>query len=230
MIVVIGGTGILGNSLKSSDETLICLNSEFDVFEFTKLEKKLDELNPSIIIHCAAIKSEKVIIEPIKSINVNIIGTSNISKYCIEKNKRLVYISTDYIYSGKKGMYKEEDEILPFNIYAWTKLGGESSVMLVKNHLIIRTSFGESKFPYKSAFTNLITSKDYVDIISPMILKSAKSNLKGILNIGTEPKSIYEFALRRNVVESSTLSDSKNFSLNTNRYERIFGNHNLSNL
>lgn len=223
MIVVIGGTGILGKSLKLIDENLICLNSEFDVFEFTKLEKKLDELNPSIIIHCAAIKSEKVVNEPILSINVNIIGTSNISKYCIEKNKRLVYISTDYIYSGKKGMYKEDDEILPYNVYAWTKLGGESSVKLVENHLIIRTSFGDSKFPYKSAFTNLITSKDYVDVISPMILKSAKSNLKGVLNIGTESKSIYEYAIKRNIVGPNTLSSPKNFSLNTDRYERIFG-------
>lgn len=224
MIVVIGGTGILGSSLKNIDGSLVCLNSEYDVYKFEKLENGLNEIKPEIIIHCAAIKSEKVVENPIESININIVGTSNISKYCLINNIRLVYISTDYVYSGNRGLYSEQDEILPHNLYAWTKIGGESSVKLVPDHLIIRTSFGESNFPYKVAFTNLVTSKDYVDVISPMILTASKSKFIGTLNIGTSPKTMYEYASKRNSVNPTTLEDDKNFSLNTKLYETLFQN------
>jgi len=122
MTVVIGGTGILGKTLKEIDSDLICLNSEYDIFQFDKLKNKLDSINPKLIINCAAIKSERVIENPVESINVNIIGSCNLSKYCIENLIRLVYISTDYVYSGLDGNYSEHDEILPSNLYAWTKL------------------------------------------------------------------------------------------------------------
>jgi dTDP-4-dehydrorhamnose reductase len=225
MTVVIGGTGILGKTLKEIDSDLICLNSEYDIFQFDKLKNKLDSINPKLIINCAAIKSERVIENPVESINVNIIGSCNLSKYCIENLIRLVYISTDYVYSGLDGNYSEHDEILPSNLYAWTKLGGESCVKLVPNHLIIRTSFGETKFPYDIAFDNLITSKDYVDIIAPMILKASNSIFVGTMNIGTEPKSIYEYASKRNQVNKGSLISPKNYSLNTKEYEKLFETH-----
>ncbi len=225
MTVVIGGTGILGKTLKEIDSDLICLNSEYDIFQFDKLKNKLDSINPKLIINCAAIKSERVIENPVESINVNIIGSCNLSKYCIENLIRLVYISTDYVYSGLDGNYSEHDEILPSNLYAWTKLGGESCVKLVPNHLIIRTSFGETKFPYDIAFDNLITSKDYVDIIAPMILKASNSIFVGTMNIGTEPKSIYEYASKRSQVNKGSLISPKNYSLNTKEYEKLFETH-----
>jgi len=137
----------------------------------------------------------------------------------------LVYISTDYVYNGIQGNYKENDPILPHNEYAWTKLGGECSVRLIPNHLIIRTSFGSNLFPYKQAWENQIVSKDYVDIIAPMILKATKSDLIGILNIGTNPKSIYDYAIKKNPsvlpIKKETLL---NFSLNTSKYEKLLNN------
>jgi dTDP-4-dehydrorhamnose reductase len=161
---------------------------------------------------------------PLQAIQTNIIGTANISEYCLINNKRLVYISTDYIYPGEKGDYKETDPILPNNSYAWTKLGGECSVRLVSNHLIIRTSFGSSKFPYPEAWDNQIVSKDYIDVITPMILKSTKSNVIGILNIGTYSKTIFEYASKRNKVHPIKKSTINNFSLNTDKYEQLFFN------
>ena len=224
MIVIIGGTGLLGKELSKNEDTL-ALSSEFDLYEFTKLKEVLDINKPDIIINCAAIKSEKVDEYPIEAINLNIIGSANISKYCIENNIRLVYISTDYVYPGDVGNFKESDNLNPQNNYAWTKIAGESSTKLVKNHLIIRTSFGDSIFPYKYAFDNLYTSKDYVDIIAPMIFKVSTSNTIGTINVGTEKKSIFDYANRRNMVPSSTMSTDKDFSLNIqkiiNLYERI---------
>jgi dTDP-4-dehydrorhamnose reductase len=220
-IFVIGGTGILGSELKKIDNDIICVGSEYDIYEFTKLKEKLDQENPDIIINCCAIKSQNVDNNTILAINVNIIGASNISKYCIENNKRLVFISTDYVYSGETGNYSESDHLLPVNNYAWTKLSGEVSTRLVSNHLIVRTSFG-GKFEHKKAYKNLYTSKDYVDIIAPMILKSIKSNFIGIINIGTSKKNIYEYAKNRlKNVDYDFLRTSKDFSLNTKLYESL---------
>ena len=85
-IFAIGGTGILGSELKKIDNEIICVGSEYDIYEFTKLNEKLDQEDPDIIINCCAIKSQNVDSNPILAINVNIIGSSNISKYCIENN------------------------------------------------------------------------------------------------------------------------------------------------
>lgn len=177
----------------------------------------MEHERPSTIIHCAAIKSEKVDEDPIKAINVNIIGTSNLAKYCIHHNVRLVYISTDYVYPGTTGNYKETDPVLPQNKYAWTKLAGEAAAMLVEDHLIVRTSFGDPVFPYPKAFDNLFVSKDYVDVIAPMIFTLSLSSQKGIINIGTERKSLLEYASRRNSVERSSVQVPKDFSLNTDK-------------
>jgi dTDP-4-dehydrorhamnose reductase len=221
MVVVIGGTGILGREFQKIRSDFIYLNSDFDIFDFSDLEKKLDEINPKIIINCAAIKSEEVDRKKVDSINVNIIGSANLSKYCIKNDIRLVYISTDYVYPGKTGNYNEEDLVYPFNNYAWTKLGGETSVRLVTNHLIVRTSFGISDFPHVTAYDNLYTSKDYVDLIAPMILDVTESELVGLINIGTNRKSIFEYASVRNIITSSKMDTTRDFSLDVSKYKKF---------
>ena len=60
-----------------------------------------------------------------KSIDLNIVGTTNIVKACEQKKTKLVFLSTSYIYPGKKGKYKETDPVLPWNNYGWSKLGAE---------------------------------------------------------------------------------------------------------
>lgn len=217
-IVVIGGTGILGKSLKKINNNLICLGSDKDIFEFKYLEKELDEIKPDIIINAAAIKSENVNKNKEKSINVNIIGSANIAKYCLNNNIKLVYISTDYVYRGTKGNYNEFDDLYPKNLYAWTKLAGEVPVRMVEKHQIIRTSFGEDTFPYEFAYDNLFTSKDYVDIISKLILDVIEKDFCGIINVGTERKSIYEYATRKNKIEKKSLPIQEDYSLDTNLY------------
>jgi dTDP-4-dehydrorhamnose reductase len=224
-IVVTGKNGLLSSELQNIDSNITGLNSnDYDITD-PNIFYKLEEINPDIIIHAAAITNlTEVINDPILSINTNIIGTANITKYCYKYNKRLVYISTDYIYPGENGNYSESDPILPHNKYAWTKLGGECSVILLDNYLIIRTSFGSSNFSYEQAWENQIVSKDYVDIIAPKILKASISDVKGILNIGTNPKTMFEYASKRNNIKKALLNNKTNFSLNTDKYEQLFSN------
>ena len=224
-IIITGKKGLLSQELQKIDNSIEALSSiDFNITDFN-IKDKLHNINPDIIIHAAASTNSKTIEQnPLSAIKTNIIGTAFISEYCIKQNKRLIYISTDYIYQGTSGNYSETDPILPYNNYAWTKLGGECSARLVLNHLIIRTSFGSNNFPYSHAWINQIVSKDYVNIIAPMILKAAKSNTNGILNIGTEPKTMFEYASQNNKVSPISKKIPTNFSLSIKKYEQLFCN------
>jgi len=70
-------------------------------------------------------------------------------------------------------------------------------VKTYSNSLIIRTSFCEQVFPYEKAFIDQYTSRDYIDVIAPMILSTAVSNKKGVVHIGTHRKTVYDLAQRR---------------------------------
>ena len=222
-VVITGKSGILSQELQKLYPNLVVLDSfNYNITDHNTIEKII-EINPDIIIHAGAMTNSTIVKNnPVIAINTNIVGTANISNYCIQYKKRLVYISTDYIYEGTVGNYKETDPILPYNEYAWTKLGGECSACLVPNHLIIRTSFGSDKDYYENSWTNQLVSKDYVDVIAPMILKSALSNTTGILNIGTESKSIYEYVQKRNKTNPTQKEIPTNFTLNTEKYEQSF--------
>lgn len=225
-IAITGKSGLLSQELQKLYTDLIVLDSDnYNIID-SNISKKLKLIAPNIIIHAAAITDSNIVKQnPVSAINTNIIGTANICNYCIQSHTRLIYISTDYVYEGTNGNYKETDSVLPYNEYAWTKLGGECSVKLVPNSLIIRTSFGSSKFPYSGAWANQLVSKDYVDVIAPMILNAILSSHIGILNIGTDAKSLYEYAIKRNnYIHPIYNIHVKNFTLNTEKYEQLFSN------
>lgn len=203
-ILLIGGSGLLGKELQKINRDLICpSHKDFDI------TKNISLTDVDIVINAAAFKDNRSIeLDPRTAIETNIMGAARLALACYENNIRYVYISTDYIYKGDRGNYHETDTILPANIYAWTKLGGECSAKAVKNHLIIRTTFGPKEFEYKQAFTDKWTSKDYVDIIAPMILEAALSPLTGVLNLGTERKTLYGHASKRNQVKGVRLGNT----------------------
>lgn len=214
-IILLGGYGMLGIELrKISPDITSPTRSEVDITDFIKLKEYITLHNPDLIINAAAETDNRKIEKfPANALNTNIIGSANVSILCREFGIRLVYLSTDYIYQGNHGNYKESDEILPFNLYAWTKLGGECSTVAVKNHLIIRTSFGKNTFDYPEAFTDKWVSKDYVDVIAPLIYEAALSPLTGVLNLGTERKTLYQYAKERNEsVKPVKISDTNYFT------------------
>lgn len=216
-IAVLGGGGLLAKHLHKCDPNIRLFTKEEVDITNPRSFRLLDLYD--IIIHTAAlIDNTKVNDNRVNFIDTNIVGTSNISNYCIHYDKRLVYISTDYVYDGT-GNHSEEDPVKPYNLYAWSKLGGECSVRFVKNHLIVRTSFGKDEFPYEYGYDNLYTSKDYVDVISPLIMEVSKNNdIQGVINVGTERKSTYDYAIKRNPnVKVNSLEQQKDFSLNTNK-------------
>ncbi len=211
-ILLLGGSGTLGTELQKLNADIVAPSrDELDIWadEDIELEDYIANGNFDIIINAAAeTDNRKIDKNPQKAIWSNIIGAAKLADYCIEYNIRYVYISTDYIYEGTNGNYKETDSIKPFNLYSWTKLGGECSAVCVQNHLIIRTSFGKNQFEYKKAFVDKWTSKDYVDVIAPMILEAALSPITGVLNIGTDRKTLFEYARKRSEVEPVKITDT----------------------
>ncbi len=199
-MLLTGGSGLLGSQLQElSPDMLAPSRAELDITDCYAVSAFIASHDTDVIIHAAAVTNNRDVEDnPTEALEVNIKGTANIALACLKRRTRLVYLSTDYIYKGDKGNYSENDEIKPFNLYAWTKLGGESSVRAVPNHLIIRTSFGAGQFEHDAAFTDKWSSKEYVDVIAPQVLQAAQSPLTGVLNIGSERRSIHEYAKLRN--------------------------------
>ena len=181
------------------------------------------------MIHCGALVSPPKVNEKVdEAIQNNIIGTALLSSICFQRGIKLVYISTDYVFSGEKGNYSETDELLPQNKYAWSKLGGEAAVHMLDNFVIIRLSFGPDLFPYKAAFIDQYTSRETASNIVKKIKKVALSDFKGVINVGTDRKTVYEYALSTGATDIDRISINDmnvkmpvDTSLNTSLYKSI---------
>ena len=86
------------------------------------------------------------------------------------KKVKLIF-STSYVYPGSEGNYKEEDPLLPWNNYGWSKLGAESSVQMYKNSLIIRACMTEKPFTHNFAFTNVMSNFIFHDEFAKIFIK-----------------------------------------------------------
>ena len=197
-ILITGAAGKLGAAVWALlPEAIGATRADFDLSNAAQMSAFLDQ-HPQVttILHCAAMISPPKINEDIaQAIQSNIIGTALLSGECYKRNIRLVYISTDYVFAGQKGMYKETDELLPQNKYAWSKLGGECAVQMLDNYVIIRLSFGPDIFPYKAAFIDQYTSRESASVIAKKIKNIVVSDFKGVIHIGGDRKSVYEYAL-----------------------------------
>ena len=230
-IVITGGTGRFGKILKkdkNKNKLFFPDRKNLDITNFKKIQNYLSNIKPDILVHLAGLSRPMDIHEKDikKSIDLNIIGTANITKACEERNIKLIYFSTNYVYPGKKGNYKEGDNLLPVNNYAWSKLGGEASVQLYKNSLILRVCMTEKPFIHNVAFSNVITSFMYHEDVVKILFKLI--NKTGIINIGGPKMSVYNFAKKENkkVIKKRLLKDNKigmpiNSSMNINKVKKI---------
>mgnify|MGYP003686201177 FL=1 len=192
------------------------------------IEKYLKKSNAKILIHLAGLSRPMVQHEKniTQSINLNIIGTSNIVIACKKLKIKLIYFSTSYIYPGDKGNYKEDDPILPVNNYAWSKLGGESAVQMYNNSLIIRACMTEKPFVHNKALTDVYLNFIFQEEIAKILPKLIK--MKGILNVGGPIQTVYKFACKYNpsVKKISSINIKnviykKKMSMNISKFRKI---------
>ena len=196
-IVFTGGSGRFGRVLQESNfkfKTFFPNKRQLDITSLKSIERYLKKVKPKILVHMAGLSRPMKIHDqnPIKSINLNISGTANITMMCAKYNIKLIYFSTLYVYPCKKGNYTEEDALLPFNNYGWSKLGGETSVHMYKNSLILRICMTEKPFVHKEAFADVKTNFIFHDEVVPIFKKLL--NKKGVINLGGPVKTIFNFA------------------------------------
>ena len=217
-IIFTGGSGEFGKVFKKlnfNKKNIYYPSSKiFDVTNVKKMEKFIKKIKPKFIIHAAAISRPMSLHEKKieKSINTNIIGTSNIVNLCNKYKLKLIYFSTNYVYPPKSGNYKEHHALLPFNNYAWSKLGGECAVQMYKNSLILRICMTQKPFLYKHAYTNLKTNFMFHEEMVKILPKLIKET--GIINVGGKKRSAYNFAKKWNKNTIRAKNKNKNIPIN----------------
>ena len=200
-ILVTGGEGRFAKILKNKKSKFKFIfrnKKQLNILSDKSIRNNIKKFKPDYLMHLAGLSRPMKIHEKNikKSIDLNIIGTANIIKACVEKNLKIIHFSTSYVYQGQKGNYKETDPLLPWNNYGWSKLGAECAVQMYKNSLILRTCMTERPFVHKSAFANVKTNFIYHDDFIKILLKILDK--KGIFNIGGKPQTVYQFAKKEN--------------------------------
>ena len=207
-ILISGGSGNLAKAIVRHNTSHIISapnKSEMDITNPVDLNNMFDSFKPDIFIHAAALTRpmSQHQYKQKQSIQTNIIGTSNAAIACLSRDIKMVYLSTDYVYPGTDGNYKETDPVSPFNDaldgiskYAWSKLGGECAVRLLERYLIIRACICEYPFPHKEAFDDVVKSYIYIPEAARFILKFIELDLKGIINLGGKSRSVYDLCIR----------------------------------
>jgi dTDP-4-dehydrorhamnose reductase len=148
-ILVTGAGGMLGQALvpclESRGHVVTGLTKEdLDVTDFAKVMEAFSGLAPELVIHSAAYtKVDQAESEPDLAYLVNGYGTENVAVACSHLQIPMVYISTDYVFDGKRNSpYTTWDQTAPISIYGKSKLAGETAVQRHLNQFyILRTSW-----------------------------------------------------------------------------------------
>lgn len=219
-ILITGGSGLLGKNLLQiinyeKYKVLAPSSKQLDIVNKNSVDSFFKKNKIDLCIHCAAMtnvpKIEKQFKVTRNALYTNIVGTINVLDSCIDKNIKLCFISTDHVFDGMRGNYRKNDLINPLSKYAKTKASAELAVRTYKNSLIIRTSFFGNDFPYEKAFIDQWSSKDYIDIMAPKILKECLSGKIGISHVYSKKRSLYEIAKIKNInIKKISIKDFNN--------------------
>lgn len=226
-ILVTGGSGLLGSKIVGAAKdkfnvvpthntaSLFPNSIKMDITAEGEVSRILSEFKPDAVIHTAAETNvDKCETDKEHAWRVNIEGTKNIAAACNEMGVKLVYVSTDYVFDGEKGLYKEDDEPNPINYYGRTKLEGERFVQensdnwcIARASVIYGWSRGKENFA-TWLINNLskgVQVKALIDQhVSPtlnvnladMLLEIATKKFTGILHTaGASRASRYDFAV-----------------------------------
>lgn len=197
VLLISGGSGRLASEFRTqggeSGHDVICLGLDrMDITDISSVERAITDHKPDVFIHCAAILDGSRI--PL-ALETNIVGTVNVVIACMEHHVKLIYLSTDYVYSKEQSCHTENDPLLPATSYAWTKLGGECAVRTYSNSLIIRGALCPRPYPHKHAYTDVKKNMIYQGDAAGYILQLLDET--GVVNLGeSELGSLYDFAMR----------------------------------
>ena len=195
--ILILGDGLLGTELRKQTNWDY-ISRKKDNIDFTNLETYCNQLgNYDQIVNCIAY-TKTYNDNKEKHWNTNFAAVCDLVDLCKNNRKKLVHISTDYIYAGSKTCADEDDvPVHCRNWYGYTKLLADGYIRArCLDYLLIRTSFKLNPWPYDNAITTQIGNFDYIDKIAGLIIQLINKNACGVFNVGTEIKTIYDLAER----------------------------------
>jgi len=252
-ILLTGGSGLLGSKIAeiavrkgydiysgyNKHESRFGVPVKLNVCDKAALNKAFKEVKPEVVIHAAALTNvDKCEEDKTLAWKVNVDGTKNICELSKKHKAFLIYVSTDYVFSGEKGLYKETDETSPINYYGVTKLEGEKTIKNIPDEwCIARPSviYGSTPAAGKVNFALWVLEKlkkeepirvitdQYVSPtlntnLADMILEVAERRLTGTYHLaGATPINRYRFAqllaekfeLDKNLIEPARSEEMK---------------------
>ena len=227
-ILVTGAGGLLGSKLvhilsKENDVTpthnvnpLQPNSIPMNIAEEDSVSRVLRSVRPDVVVHAAAMTN----VDGCESNEelawgINVQGTRNIAQGCRTIDAKLVYVSTDYVFDGEKGLYSEQDKTNPINYYGLTKLKGEEfATQLCRDSVVARASVVYGWHPTRTNFATWIidslrnrrqlnvaidhhNSPTLADDLAEIIGRIISSKANGVYHTsGSERISRYEFALK----------------------------------
>ena len=198
--VLVLGDGLLGTEIVNQTdwEFLSWEKDGFNVIcDFHEMGIHIREnIDPDIIVNCIGY-TNTYDTEREKHWQLNYEYVAKLTEFCDNYGYRLVHISTDYIYANSEGGCAETDvPVHQETWYAYSKMLSDAHVQLwSEDYLLVRCSFKPKPFPYDKAFENVWGNFDYVDVIAGQIIELINEGQKGVWNIGTELKSVYDLAI-----------------------------------
>jgi len=201
-VLITGGSGALGNSLKKVfPDAYFPTHDGIDVMDLVSVSKAILSYKPEVLIHTAALVGIREC-EENKDLawKTNVEGTQNILDVLKKLNNDcyLIYISTACVFAGEhERYYTEEDMPAPKNYYSLTKLCGEIAVRQHSNTCVIRTNFApKGQWKYPKAFTDRFGTYLFSDNAAKGMFEVCNKRKKGIVHIvGDKRISMYELAL-----------------------------------
>lgn len=178
-VLVTGAKGQLGsdvvNELNSRKyETIGVDIEEMDITDPESVNKVVVKANPDVVIHCAAwtavdAAEDRDNISIVRSVNVE--GTKNIANVCKKLDCKMIYISTDYVFSGRGTDPWKPDcrNYAPLNVYGQTKLEGELAVAdALDKYFIVRIAwvFGVNGSNFIKTMLNIGKKYDTVRVVN----------------------------------------------------------------
>lgn len=160
------------------DETAAdCEYIKLDITDAEAVEKIISELNPDVVVHCAAwtavdAAEDEGNIPKIHAVNVN--GTRNLANACKKVDCKMIYISTDYVFNGQgtKPWNPDCKDYAPLCVYGKTKLDGELAVSSILNkYFIVRIAwvFGVNGKNFIKTMLNIGKKYDTVRVVNDQI-------------------------------------------------------------
>jgi dTDP-4-dehydrorhamnose reductase len=216
-IFVTGGSGYLGkvlvNYLQKNHDILAPNSKECNILNTYILSKTIKDFNPDIVIHLAAFVDTFRCEEEIeKALDINVIGTSNIVKTCLNLDCKFIYISSEYVFGGNKGNYTIDDKLDPINVYGKTKTAAEYIVSVLSNYQIIRAPFIRQIYP--KVFTDQYCSRYFLDEVVEKIIKNIFNNPNKLIHISSERTSLYDLYVKNGIpAEPITMSEEQRITL-----------------